>query len=398
MGRYQAIERGRLANEAARQNVLLNKRKLAEYDRTLKTTDLALESQEVLSLAPEQRAGRMAELASTSNAGDFWKAAAGKPMGQIEERLGANIRRAEMLGAIQVPKKVSRKTLQDAQGRQRFVDTGERVFPGVEAEAPQTSAIKDYNFYAQQERKAGRKPLSFNDWNMQSRKASAASTTVNVAGSEVGPIPAGHELITDPATGSRKMRPIPGSPAEKEALDAAKAQAGKERTAKIYNQVVLEDIGRAMTVVEEDPFWTTGFVGGQVLSNLGGTQARNLMGLLDSIKASIGFNRLQAIRDASPTGGALGPVSDTENKLLQAAYGSVLQSQSGDQLMHNLNRMREIYMDIVHGPGSRPESFAVLRGFSTPVEIAPTGRTATNPNTGEQVQLMSDGTWQPVQQ
>ncbi len=41
-----------------------------------------------------------------------------------------------------------------------------------------TSSQKDYAFYAQQEAAAGRQPLSFNEWDLQSRKAGAANVTV----------------------------------------------------------------------------------------------------------------------------------------------------------------------------------------------------------------------------
>ena len=42
-----------------------------------------------------------------------------------------------------------------------------------------TASQRDYQFYADQETKAGRTPLSFNDWDLQSKKAAAATTTVN---------------------------------------------------------------------------------------------------------------------------------------------------------------------------------------------------------------------------
>jgi len=66
---------------------------------------------------------------------------------------------------------------------------------------------------------------------------------------------------------------------------------------------------------------TTGW--GGLLSTLPGTEARALSTDLDTIKANVGFEELQAMRDASPTGGALGQVSEHENRLLQAIRGSL---------------------------------------------------------------------------
>lgn len=52
----------------------------------------------------------------------------------------------------------------------------------VFGEAPElTASQKDYKFYEAQETAAGRKPLSFNEWDLQSKKAGAATTTINNA-------------------------------------------------------------------------------------------------------------------------------------------------------------------------------------------------------------------------
>lgn len=86
--------------------------------------------------------------------------------------------------------------------------------------------------------------------------------------------------------------------------------------------------------------WTTaGFVGGMA-SNIQGTAAYDLGEMLNTIKANIGFDKLQAMRDASPTGGALGQVSEFENRLLQSVRGSLQQGQSPAQLKKNLERVK----------------------------------------------------------
>ena len=50
---------------------------------------------------------------------------------------------------------------------------------------------------------------------------------------------------------------------------------------------------------------------------------------------------------ASPTGAALGPVSDFENRLLQATIGNLEQSQNKEQLLYNLERVLDIYTKII---------------------------------------------------
>jgi len=86
--------------------------------------------------------------------------------------------------------------------------------------------------------------------------------------------------------------------------------------------------------------WNTTGLMGQKLSGVGGTEAHDLQQTLATIRANVGFDKLQEMRANSPTGGALGQVSDNENRLLQAVWGSVEQSQSAAQLKRNLERLR----------------------------------------------------------
>ena len=111
-----------------------------------------------------------------------------------------------------------------------------------------------------------------------------------------------------------------------------------------------------------DSAWlpTTGFAGGQVLSNFGGTAAHNIDADLETIKGIIGFSELQAMREASPTGGAVGQVSDFENRLLQAQYGSLVQSQTEDQFRRNLQTVRDTFRRVVHEGISEEEAMARL--------------------------------------
>lgn len=87
--------------------------------------------------------------------------------------------------------------------------------------------------------------------------------------------------------------------------------------------------------------WSTGFIG-NLSSYIAGTPAHDLSKTLTTIRANLGFETLQEMRDNSPTGGALGQVSNIENELLQSTWGNLMQSQSEAQLRENLQRIREI--------------------------------------------------------
>ncbi|EIM25754.1 hypothetical protein MicloDRAFT_00064810 [Microvirga lotononidis] len=157
------------------------------------------------------------------------------------------------------------------------------------------------------------------------------------------------------------------------ASKAAQAQQQRAQAA----DIVVQDIDRALDITKNarDPIFGSSLVTGktgQVLSNVGGTQAHDVSGLVDTIKANATFDKLQQMRASSPTGAALGAVSDTENKLLGAAIGSLEQSQTEEQFTRNLKRVKKIYNEIIHGPGSTDDEGSV-RGQSA--QGAVTGKT-----------------------
>lgn len=97
--------------------------------------------------------------------------------------------------------------------------------------------------------------------------------------------------------------------------------------------------------LSETSKWTTG-VPGTLMSYLPGSDARDYYETLQTIKANLGFDKLQQMRDASPTGGALGQVSEMENKLLQAVNSSLEQGQSAEQMRSNLQTIKQQLADL----------------------------------------------------
>lgn len=85
--------------------------------------------------------------------------------------------------------------------------------------------------------------------------------------------------------------------------------------------------------------FTTGFVGSLSIG-IPGTPAHDMQATLTTIQANLGLDKLQQLRDESPTGGALGQVTEREHALLQAVWGSLQQSQSKEQFLENLERVR----------------------------------------------------------
>lgn len=82
---------------------------------------------------------------------------------------------------------------------------------------------------------------------------------------------------------------------------------------------------------------------GSSLAAIPSTDARNLSARLDTLKANLGFDRLDQMRAESKTGGALGQVAVQELNMLQAVVTSLDQAQSPQQLMESLERIDKHY-------------------------------------------------------
>ena len=114
-----------------------------------------------------------------------------------------------------------------------------------------------------------------------------------------------------------------------------KARSALESQAKTTD-LVIDTIDKALTQIDG---WTAGMAA--PLRHIPGTPAKDLDSTLNTIKANIGFDTLAEMRANSPTGGALGQISDTENKLLQSVQGAIDQGQSPEQMKANLRGVRQ---------------------------------------------------------
>lgn len=78
----------------------------------------------------------------------------------------------------------------------------------------------------------------------------------------------------------------------------------------------------------------TGIAG--AFPNMPGGEAANAQAKLDALKSQVGFSVLQNMRNNSPTGGALGQVSDRENEMLQNNLAALSRAQSGAEYRKQL--------------------------------------------------------------
>lgn len=163
--------------------------------------------------------------------------------------------------------------------------------------------------------------------------------------------------VYDPVTGRMVARNTP-DPRPQDAEAAAARQRAAEAERQQIAQV-RDSIGRAR---QQIGFWTTGPLAG--LSAIGGTPAADLAATLDTIEANLSFRALAEMRANSPTGGALGSITERELQLLGSTVANLRQSQSPTQLRENLSIIERTLGEIERrgqqGQQSGPSREALL--------------------------------------
>lgn len=185
-------------------------------------------------------------------------------------------------------------------------------------------------------------------------------------GADFGTVPTGMARVEDKdsPTGTRLVRE-PGGAADIEAQrEEIRAVAAQEDEA-IRAQATVRNIDQAQQLIDQG----AGGPEAALTAHIPGTKAFQLDRHLDQIKARVGFDTLQKMRDASPTGGALGQVSENENRLLQSARGSLDVRQDPPVLSETLRQIRETELNAWYGTPAEHER-AIAEGKMTEEEAA----------------------------
>lgn len=159
--------------------------------------------------------------------------------------------------------------------------------------------------------------------------------------------PPGYRFAADGTT----LEAIPGGPAAEKAKDKEDKKGRTDSEKAQIASVVVDDIDRALSIVKKNPR-ATGFKGA-ALSLVPGSDAFELNRMIDTIKANVTFDRLQQIRQNSPTGAAVGNVSDKDMNLLASSAGSLSPSMHPRTLEYNFNRIKQLYAPFAEHDGSR---------------------------------------------
>lgn len=216
------------------------------------------------------------------------------------------------------------------------------------------------------------------------------------------PVPPGYRAVRDAQGKLTSFEPVPGGPAEQKIAEGNKKEQLRAEQTQKYGNVVLTAIGDIESLMKGATLPTTGAIGSVLAERAPGTAAHDIKNTLETIRANISFERLNEMRAASPTGGALGNVTDKEGALLANSLAAVQQSSSEGQFRANLMRLRNQFERTVHGRllTDQERRFA-SQGDGNPKQAqgagaVSEGMTATNPQTGQKIMLRG-GQWVPVQ-
>jgi hypothetical protein len=251
-----------------------------------------------------------------------------------------------------------------------YKDTGERV--GTENIVSGQGATENEQLWRADEadrKDRGLPTRSLSEFIEQTGRARAGAANLGPNGVDYGTPPKDMAWKRD-AQGSiavdeqgRPMAvPIAGGPMDIAAKEKEQQDAGKAGSSEATSTFMVQKVKDALDVFTKNKdSWTTPLTGmaGAAAQYIPGTEANQLSSELTTLKANLGFEKLQAMRENSPTGGALGQVSDFENKLLQSTFGDLSLTLKPEVLIRNLFRVEALTDTItrrgIKNPGAKEE-------------------------------------------
>lgn len=165
---------------------------------------------------------------------------------------------------------------------------------------------------------------------------------IKTQGAGASGVTEGTVLVPDPSHPSGfRAEIIPGSEADKKRIADEKAADAKWAEGSIAAATVAIHTKKAMEILDRNPMpdLTVSGIGGLIAELPLPSDAKAMKLALDTIKSNVTIQVLTAMRQASPTGAAVGNVSDYEDRIMQSKLGTLDQYGDAGTLRENLHRV-----------------------------------------------------------
>ncbi|RWR31504.1 hypothetical protein D2T29_10755 [Sinirhodobacter populi] len=156
--------------------------------------------------------------------------------------------------------------------------------------------------------------------------------------------PATGQPVIDPSTGLPTAAPVPGSPASTAAAKVSDQDAARRQAQETTGDVITNAAKRALDAGRGRML---GGVGQSVAGMLPWTDSAEVQRQVDVLKANATIETLNAMRQQSPTGGALGSVTEGENRMLAAKAGAL--DPSSPNFERDLLDYSRTLLQTIHG-------------------------------------------------
>ena len=158
---------------------------------------------------------------------------------------------------------------------------------------------------------------------------------------------------------------------------------------------MLEKVEDLRGDVSENPF-VSGMLGA-IAGNIPGTAAYDAKATAGTIKANLGFDRLTQMRAESPTGGALGSVSNIELERLESTISSLDLNQRKSKILENLDDIEKQYTRVLQNAYRTGDPAAIDAALGGRPDFVSLGSATTTSSAGQSGTAGGSVQWRVVE-
>ena len=226
------------------------------------------------------------------------------------------------------------------------VEEALKLGAGPEPVDPTKGAPSGYMFINPNNPAAGVAPLP------GYQRSSGVTINTGDTGPQLGTVPQGYAVVPAPGTeAGYRMVAIPGGPEDTTAkTDRTKVQG------QLKLGTTLENLNLNIKDVEDGGLPVTGVFGDLRRTIVGrlvtGDSAMNFGNRTNQITDSAALAEVQNMRDNSPTGGAVGSLTDDERRAIGNAVTSLNNSTDAEEYVRAAKNFRKLALDLAYGEGT----------------------------------------------